>query len=74
MDDDDILPFAIVCRFPEVPRVGLGEQDFAGFAATVEGALTSRNLFHAVRFDGVMSEVACGSRLVSIIRSRGSPR
>ena len=31
MDDDDILPFAIVCRFPDVPRVGLGEQDFAGF-------------------------------------------
>ena len=57
MDDDDILPFAIVCRFPEVPRVGLGEQDFAGFAASVEGALTSRNLFHAVRFDGVLSEV-----------------
>jgi acetolactate decarboxylase len=57
MDDDDILPFAIVCRFPEVPRVGLGEQDFAGFAASVEGELTSRNLFHAVRFDGVLSEV-----------------
>ena len=57
MDDDDILPFAIVCRFPDVPRVGLSEQDFAGFAASVEGALTSRNLFHAVRFDGVLSEV-----------------
>ncbi len=57
MDDDDILPFAIVCRFPEVPRVGLGEQDFAGFEASVEGALTSRNLFHAVHFDGVLSEV-----------------
>jgi len=57
MDDDDILPFAIVCRFPEVPRVGLGEQDFAGFTASVEGALTSRNLFQAVRFDGVLSEV-----------------
>jgi acetolactate decarboxylase len=57
MDDDDILPFAIVCRFPEVPQVGLGEQDYAGFAASVEGALTSRNLFHAVRFDGVLSEV-----------------
>jgi acetolactate decarboxylase len=50
MDDDDILPFAIVCRFPDVPRVGLGEQDFAGFAASVEAALTSRNLFHAVAF------------------------
>src|SRR5688500_3037363 len=57
LDDHDILPFAIVCRFPDVPRVGLGEQDFAGFAESVEGALTSRNLFHAVRFDGVLSEV-----------------
>src|SRR5215213_12007624 len=57
MDDDDILPFAIVCRFPDVARVRLGEQDFTGFAATVEGALRSRNLFHAVRFDGVLSEV-----------------
>ena len=36
MEDDDILPFAIVCRFPDVPRIGLGEQDFAGFAASVE--------------------------------------
>jgi acetolactate decarboxylase len=57
MDRDDILPFAIVCRFPDVARLGLGEQDFAGFAASVEGALTSRNLFHAVRFDGVLSDV-----------------
>jgi acetolactate decarboxylase len=48
MDDDDILPFAIVCRFPEVPGVGLGEQYFAGFATFVEGALLSRNLFHAL--------------------------
>ena len=56
MDDDDILPYAIVCRFPHVPRVGLGEQDFEGFTASVEGALTSRNLFHAVRFNGVLSE------------------
>src|SRR5215212_8549562 len=44
MDDDEILPFAIVCRFPAVQRVGLGKQDFAGFTASVEGALTSRNL------------------------------
>ncbi len=35
MDDDDILPFAIVRRFPDVPRLGLGEQDFEGFAASV---------------------------------------
>ena len=57
MDDDDVLPFAIVCRFPDLAPVGMGERDLAGFAASVEGALTSRNLFHAVRFDGVLSEV-----------------
>lgn len=57
MDDDEILPFAIVCRFPDLAPVGVSEQDLAGFTASVEGALTSRNLFHAVRFDGVLSEV-----------------
>ncbi|MGW4928297.1 acetolactate decarboxylase [Agromyces sp. NPDC004153] len=57
MGGDEILPFAIVCRFPDVPAVGVGAQDFTGFAASVEGMLASRNLFHAVRFDGVFSEV-----------------
>ena len=57
MGGDDILPFAIVCRFPDVPAADLLERDFAGFAASVEGRLASRNLFHAVRFDGVLSEV-----------------
>ncbi|HEU0182773.1 MAG TPA: acetolactate decarboxylase [Agromyces mariniharenae] len=65
MGGDEILPFAIVCRFPDVPAVGVGAGagagvgalDFTGFAASVEGLLASRNLFHAVRFDGVLSEV-----------------
>ena len=57
MGGDDILPFAIVCRFPDVPAADLLERDFAGFAASVEGRLASRNLFHAVRFDGVLSDV-----------------
>lgn len=57
MAGDEVLPFAIVCRFPDVAAVGVGERDFAGFAASVEGMLASRNLFHAVRFDGVLSEV-----------------
>jgi acetolactate decarboxylase len=57
MGGDEILPFAIVCRFPEVPAVDVGERDAAGFAASVEGMLASRNLFHAVRFDGALSEV-----------------
>ena len=57
MAGDEILPFAIVCRFPDVPAADLLERDFAGFAASVEGRLASRNLFHAVRFDGVLSDV-----------------
>ncbi|MGW9182536.1 acetolactate decarboxylase [Agromyces sp. NPDC055661] len=57
MGGDEILPFAIVCRFPDMPAADLLERDFAGFAASVEGRLASRNLFHAVRFDGVLSDV-----------------
>ncbi|GAA2041909.1 alpha-acetolactate decarboxylase [Agromyces tropicus] len=57
MRDDERLPFAILCRFPDVPAVGVRGRDMAGFAASVDEALTSRNLFHAVRFDGVLAEV-----------------
>ena len=65
MGGDEILPFAIVCRFPDVPAVGVGAGvgggvgtlDLAGFGASVERMLASRNLFHAVRFDGVLSAV-----------------
>ena len=57
MNDDEILPFAIVCRFPELPAVGVGRRDLAGFAAFVGSQLASRNLFHAVRYDGVLSHV-----------------
>ena len=57
MGGDDILPFAIVCRFPDLPAADVGKRDFSGFAASVEERLASRNLFHAVRFDGVLSEV-----------------
>ncbi|WP_324613492.1 acetolactate decarboxylase [Agromyces kandeliae] len=54
---DETLPFAIVCRFPDIPSTDVHGRDLAGFAASVDEALTSRNLFHAVRFDGVLSEV-----------------
>ena len=74
MDDDDILPFAIVCRFPDVPRVGLGEQDFAGFAASVEGGSRAGTCSTPCASTACCRRSACGSRLVSIIRSRGSPR
>lgn len=57
MRSDEILPFAIICRFPDVPASEVHGRDFAGFAASVDDALTSRNLFHAVRFDGMLSGV-----------------
>ncbi|WP_353828149.1 acetolactate decarboxylase [Agromyces sp. SYSU T0242] len=57
MRRDETLPFAILCRFPDVPGTEVAGLDLAGFAASVDEALASRNLFHAVRFDGVLSEV-----------------
>ena len=37
MDDDEVLPFAIVCRFPDVcPESSVARSDLAGFAASVE--------------------------------------
>ena len=81
MDDDDILPFAIVCRFPDVPRVGLGEQeDFAGRRTSRASRHRSRVRSRAGTCSTPCASTACcrrsacGSRLVSIIRSRGSPR
>ncbi|MGI9822863.1 acetolactate decarboxylase [Agromyces sp. Marseille-Q5079] len=57
MLDDEVLPFAIVCRFPVLAGVGVRDRDLAGFTASVEAKLVSRNLFHAVRFDGVLAHV-----------------
>ncbi len=57
MHDDEVLPFAIVCKFPELPAADVRDLDLAGLAASVELELASRNLFHAVRFDGVLSQV-----------------
>ncbi|MET4157086.1 acetolactate decarboxylase [Agromyces sp. PvR057] len=57
MLDDEVLPFAIVCRFPVLAGVVVRGRDLAGFTAGVEAKLVSRNLFHAVRFDGVLAHV-----------------
>lgn len=54
MTDGEILPFVIVCRFPSAapePIAGLG---LAALTEHVERAMVSRNLFHAVRVDGVL--------------------
>ncbi len=64
MDESDILPFVDVAPFPEVdstPVVGL---ELAGLTSRVEELLVSRNLFHAVRVDGVMA----------VVRVRVTPR
>jgi acetolactate decarboxylase len=59
MRGDEVLPFAIVCRFPEVAPVDVGDRDFAGFAASVDRMLASRNLFHAVRSTACCRRCAC---------------
>ncbi len=57
MRADEILPFAVVCRFGAVAPTPIANVDLVAFAGRVEGALASRNLFHAVRVDGVFASV-----------------
>jgi acetolactate decarboxylase len=57
MRDAQILPFVDVCRFAPGPAREITGADLAGLTAEVEDALVSRNLFHAVRADGVFARV-----------------
>jgi acetolactate decarboxylase len=57
MRDAQILPFVDVCRFPPGPAREIAGADLAGLTAEVEDALVSRNLFHAVRADGVFARM-----------------
>jgi acetolactate decarboxylase len=58
MAPDEILPFADLCRFPDAATaVSVDGADLAGVTAAVERGLASRNLFHAVRWDGVVASV-----------------
>jgi acetolactate decarboxylase len=57
MRDEQILPFVDVCRFPPTTARRVSELDLAAFTARVEDGLASRNLFHAVRVDGLFSAV-----------------
>lgn len=57
MADAQILPFVDVCRFGAATARTVAGADLAGFTEAVEGALVSRNLFHAVRVDGVFGSV-----------------
>lgn len=51
------LPFVDVCRFGEVDGTGVEALDLDALTAAVEDRLVSRNLFHAVRLDGVVTRV-----------------
>lgn len=52
MQDAEVLPFAEVCRFLPGAPTDVEDADLAAATALVERALSSRNLFHAVRVDG----------------------
>jgi acetolactate decarboxylase len=55
MRDAQILPFVDVCRFASGSAQEIIGADLAESTARVEASLVSRNLFHAVRVDGVFS-------------------
>ncbi len=57
MRRDEILPFAVICRLGAVDSQPIVDADLPAFAERIEGALVSRNLFHAVRVDGVFASV-----------------
>ena len=51
------LPFVDIAEFAASESLAVSDLDLAGFTAAVEGRLLSRNLFHAVRLDGVLARV-----------------
>lgn len=57
MTEHQPLPFADVCRWPDTPGAAVAAHDLGELAAVVESRLVSRNLFTAVRIDGVMASV-----------------
>lgn len=57
MAESDILPFVDVAPFSDAPSSAVENLDPAALSSCVEGLLLSRNLFHAVRVDGVMAAV-----------------
>ncbi|MBT9605711.1 acetolactate decarboxylase [Microbacterium sp.] len=55
--EDETLPFVDVCSFGQSEGEHLEGLDLGGLTAAVEDRLVSRNLFHAVRVDGVVRRV-----------------
>jgi acetolactate decarboxylase len=57
MTDDEYLPFVDVCSLGQPPVSAHVDLDRRGLESAVENRLLSRNLFHAVRVDGVLARV-----------------
>ncbi len=57
MDPGEMLPFVDVCAMGDTAETVVRDADFAALAVHVEARLASRNLFHAVRLDGVMARI-----------------
>lgn len=57
MSSDEILPFAMICRLGSVAAEPIVDADLPEFTERLEAALVSRNLFHAIRVDGVFASV-----------------
>lgn len=57
MGDDEVLPFADICTIGPSPAVPTDRGDLTVFRALVEELLRSRNLFHAVRWEGAVERI-----------------
>jgi len=57
MTSEEILPFAVCCRFPAGAAQSIADADLTALADRIDQDLVSRNLFHAVRVDGVFASV-----------------
>ncbi|WP_375383708.1 acetolactate decarboxylase [uncultured Microbacterium sp.] len=68
MLDDDILPFVDVCPSHDVAPLDIVDANLAALTATIGSQLVSRNLFHAVRVDGV-----CAALRVRVTRRQQHP-
>lgn len=57
MRDDETMPFLDMCTFGDALSHPVRDLDGPALAAEIDGLLASRNLFHAVRLDGVLARV-----------------
>ncbi|WZH35750.1 MAG: acetolactate decarboxylase [Microbacterium enclense] len=57
MQDDEGLPFVDLCPFGEPAAQAVADLDGTALDAVIASSLVSRNLFHAIRLDGIVSRV-----------------